>query len=290
MAVNDRMSSWSDISQGTKDVEKYIGQKRYDLAMMKARQTLELMVNYLLEKNSIKSEGSLADKIDDLYKNRVITRTSADHYSSIRIIGKRAAQEGDTNPGRANEAYHLLSQEMYTFANEYSTGRPVRRASSSSGTKKKNRKSGYTIAGVDLGTVLRLLIPILLVIVLILVVQRCSKSSKKNNAETETQMQVTTIATVPETQPTLPETEAPATEPVAETEPEVPKEWVTTDTLRVRSEPSTSGGDRTIVGVLQPDTVVEYIEDYDDTWAKINYNGAQCYVSKQYLAPRDAEQ
>ena len=35
--------------------------------------------------------------------------------------------------------------------------------------------------------------------------------------------------------------------------------------------------------VLEIGTIVDYVEDYDDEWTIINYNGVQAYVSSQYL-------
>lgn len=50
--------------------------------------------------------------------------------------------------------------------------------------------------------------------------------------------------------------------------------------LNVRSEPSTAGEK---LGSLENGTIVDYVEDYDDEWAIINYNGTQAYVNKQFL-------
>lgn len=57
--------------------------------------------------------------------------------------------------------------------------------------------------------------------------------------------------------------------------------YKTTASLNVRSEPSTAGN---ILGLLEPGTIIDYVEDYDDEWTVINYNGAEAYVSSQYLA------
>ena len=56
--------------------------------------------------------------------------------------------------------------------------------------------------------------------------------------------------------------------------------YKTSYTLNVRSEPSTAG---TKLGLLEAGTIVDYVEDYDDEWTIINYNGAEAYVSSQYL-------
>ena len=53
-----------------------------------------------------------------------------------------------------------------------------------------------------------------------------------------------------------------------------------TDTVNVRPEPST---DTDRIGVLAPDTDVEYLRDYDEKWAVISYNGQEAYVSRDFI-------
>ena len=93
---------------------------------------------------------------------------------------------------------------------------------------------------------------------------------KENGTETTAPIELETIA---------PTAEEPATE--EETESAAPeKRYKTKDTLNVRSEPSTSASK---LGQLAPGTEVQYIEDYDDTWAKISFESQEGYVSKEYL-------
>ena len=56
--------------------------------------------------------------------------------------------------------------------------------------------------------------------------------------------------------------------------------YKTTTTLNVRKGPSTDS-DR--IGKLDPGVTVNYTGDYDDSWAIIQYNGQEAYVSKEYL-------
>lgn len=112
-------NSWEKIQQGVKDVERLIGQKEYNASMVKSRQTLEFMVALLSERAAMGDNGDLKTQIDDLYQHRWINKTTCEHYHKIRIIGNKAAHEGDTNAYNANQAYHMLSQEVYTFANDY---------------------------------------------------------------------------------------------------------------------------------------------------------------------------
>ena len=86
--------------------------------MVKARQTLEYMVKCLCERYDI-LETSLLEMIDALYSAGKISKTTCEHYHKIRTIGNKAIHEGDNSAYNANQAHHLLSQEVYTFANDY---------------------------------------------------------------------------------------------------------------------------------------------------------------------------
>ena len=48
---NPGTNSWEKIQSGVRDTERLIGQKKYNMAMIKARQTLEFMVKCLCEKS-----------------------------------------------------------------------------------------------------------------------------------------------------------------------------------------------------------------------------------------------
>ena len=118
MAMNGN-SSWDKIQQGVKDTERLIVQREYNASMVKARQTLEFMVKNLADQVGIMDESDLKGLIDVLYENRWISKTTCEHYHKIRMIGNKAAHEGDSNAYSANQAYHMLSQEVYTFADDY---------------------------------------------------------------------------------------------------------------------------------------------------------------------------
>ncbi len=109
------------IQQGQRETEKLMSQKQYNMAMIKARQTLEYMVNYLGERALI-VEGDLADSIDQLFEGRFISQAAKDHYHRIRVLGNKAVHEGDDSLYDANEAFQLLSQEVNTFANSHNRG------------------------------------------------------------------------------------------------------------------------------------------------------------------------
>ena len=64
-------------------------------------------------------ETGLLEMIDALYSAGKISKTTCEHYHKIRTIGNKAIHEGDNSAYNANQAHHLLSQEVYTFANDY---------------------------------------------------------------------------------------------------------------------------------------------------------------------------
>ena len=64
--ANTGQSTWEQIHGGVRETERLIGQKNYNLAMVKARQTLEYMVKCLCERYGILETG-LLEMIDALY-------------------------------------------------------------------------------------------------------------------------------------------------------------------------------------------------------------------------------
>lgn len=106
------------LQKSLKEIENLMSRKQYNITMIKARQILESMVNFLGEKALI-IEGDLADSIDQLYEARLISQATKDHYHRIRMIGNKAVHEGDDSPYDAKEAYQLLSQEVHTFASSF---------------------------------------------------------------------------------------------------------------------------------------------------------------------------
>ena len=57
MGTNSNIN-WEKIQQGVNEVERLIGQKEYNSAMITARQTLELMVRLQMERADIVSTNS----------------------------------------------------------------------------------------------------------------------------------------------------------------------------------------------------------------------------------------
>ena len=282
---NPSTNNWERIQNGVRETERLIGQKKYNVAMVKARQTLEFMVKCLCDKSGI-MENSLIDMIDALYENEVINKTTCEHYHKIRTIGNKAIHEEDNSAYNANQAHHLLSQEVYTFANDYNDKKrhqtqpaparrqsesPQRHSTASGGSGSRRRRARSSGLSIDPASLLKPLLLVAIIIVLIFIIKMIHPGKKAVN---ETTAPVTTEAV-------LDTTEA-ATEPES-TEPAVVM-YKTIDSVNVRSTPST---DDARIGLLGPDTEVEYVSDYDDKWIVIKYHGEDAYAAKEFFKPAE---
>lgn len=268
MASTNVNNNWEKIQLGVKDIERLIGQKDYNAAMIKSRQTLEFMVKLLSDRAGMPDEGDLMKMIDALYRNRWISKTTFEHYHKIRMIGNKAVHEGDANAYNANQAYHILSQEVYTFANDYKNAqrgarRPAGKSQPGTRSRKKQAAKGPAFS---LYSLLKLMIPILCVILLICII-KLVKPAKSDNKESTTAP--TTTESIVTTEPMVPTSATPP-----------PAVYKTSTNLKVRSQPSTDGGQ---IGLLTGGTRVEYLEAYNEEWAKIMFEGQEAYVASRYL-------
>lgn len=297
-------SFWIRIQQGLRETEMLMNQNQYNMSMIKARQTLEYMVNYLGERALI-VEGDLADSIDQLFEGRLISQAAKDHYHRIRMIGNKAVHEGNDSPYDAKEALHLLSQEVSAFANTFykdspkevtsrngsargsAPQRPAQRASSGgkrtaqsgasqrqpqrSASKGRSRRRSQKNTPDTSGLLRPALIFLgVLVIVLIFVKLVPGKGDKKETTAPETSAQISTEAVTSEV------TDEETTEP----ETEAPKIYTTKSKLNVRSTPSTDG---TRLGSLAAGTAVDFVKTYDDKWTVIMFEGKEAYVATEFL-------
>ncbi len=348
-------NNWEKIRQGLRDAQLLNSQRRYNLSMIKCRQTLEFMVKDLCDKASIittNANQDLASLIDELYSNRQISKTTCEHYHKIRILGNKAAHEGNENAYDANQACQLLSHEVVTFSKDYmnearlesqqhnsqqrpqqygsqqrsqqrssqqgqqrpSQQRPQQRSSqqgiqqrgsqqgaqqrgsqqrpqqrpqggdgaarsrsgaAASSTRSRRRsQDGFPLSSTDLMRIAIVVAAVILVIVLVRFLHSGDSSTDESTETSSTEFMTDESTSAPED--TVPTTAAPET--MAETTPA--PVYKTTDYLNVRAEPSTNSRR---LGVLERDTVVTYIDDYDENWAIIEYEGTQAYVSKEYL-------
>ena len=118
MGNTDNLDSWEQIRRGVVRVEALISQKQFNASMVEALQVLNLMLKGLAEKACIVETDPMLI-IDELYQDRWISKSTCEHYHKIRIIGTKALNEGSNNAYDASQAHQLLSQEVYTFANEF---------------------------------------------------------------------------------------------------------------------------------------------------------------------------
>lgn len=312
MPGSEQYNSWLQIQEGVRETEKLMSQKKYNLSMIKARQTLEFMVKCLTDKYNI-SHDDLIDSIEDLYQIRVISKSTYEHYNKIRIIGNKATHEGDSNAYNANTAYHLLSQEVFTFSNDYSPRKKVRtkameedvegrnsNRNQNFNERPSNRSSSYPNRQRrrrrKQNNAIRIIVPIVIIIVLVAFtfLLRAIFGGKKNATHTT----ATAIATVNPTvatssvelsttaalessssvDPSLTSSEESSSSSSASSSTEVYK---TNSKLNVRSAPST---DSTLLGTLESGVTVDYVKKHNDEWAVIRFEGtAEAYVASKYL-------
>ncbi len=268
--AGERKTARELIDSGLRETERCISQKQYNAAMIKARQTLEYIVKSLCRRNGVQ-EGDLSVMIDDLYLQGLISKDSCANYQKIRLLGENAVSKADNNAYNANNAYQLLSQEVYAYQSRAARRehRPAQQARRSSGGQKRPASqrsgSGYEFNPFDL---LKIVIPILAIILIISIFRLVRADHPK---ETTAAAEVTTEAPA-ETTTAAPETEA--------TEPAPVLVYTTKTSLNVRSAPST---DAELLTTLPAGTVLDYVGAYNDSWSIINYNGGQAYVSTKYV-------
>lgn len=271
MGKIDNQGIWEKIQKSVQETERLMGQKKYNLSMIKARQTMEFMVKLQCDKAGI-VESSTDMMIRELYEGKWISKSTAEHYLQILSIGNKASKDGDNSAYNANQAYHVLSQEIYAFVDADKAAKPRRQTATNqqqTRSRKRQSSSGSKNSGLNTADLLKLFIPIILVIVLIFLIKVLTP--KKDPTDETTTVPPVTVEQQKETEPeTLAETTAAAVT------------YKTTTTLNVRSGPST---DAERIGKLDPDKTVEYLRDHDDFWAVILYNEQEAYVAKEYLTP-----
>ncbi|MBR5267625.1 MAG: SH3 domain-containing protein [Lachnospiraceae bacterium] len=302
MGKMENSGIWEQIQKSVQETERLMGQKKYNLSMIKARQTMEFMVKLHCDKAGI-VESTPEDMIHDLYEGKWISKSTAEHYMQILELGNKATKDGDNSPYNANQAFHVLTQEIYAFVDadkvkhrRSSTAKQSVQAAQTAGSGSTRKRQTATSAaasatsssrvsrstgsskrakkssGFNQKDLLKLLIPIALVIVLIFLIKVLTPE-KDPTAETTPATQITVEKQSDAIETTPAETESALEANIT---------YKTTTTLNVRSAPSTEA-ER--VGKLDPDKTVEYIRDHDDFWAVILYNGQEAYVAKEYLTP-----
>ena len=264
MANSTKNTAWQQIQNGVYDTQKLLAAQEYNLSMIKAKQTLEIIIKQLSGRDD-DDEQSITDIIDSLYTSNVISYDSFEHYHKIRSIGNKAILENNNEEFNATFACQLLSEEVQTFINEYAPRKtrvtpvvtPIRNDNSqrkTSGTntegtqrrrvvkKSSKNKKKPTVNTADLTKVI---IGFVILIVLILLFRSLVPSKKKTNTTNTT----TTTAVSSDSTDT--------SETSAETAPETAAsvKYVTTAKLNVRSSPSRDGD---ILATLNVGVSVDY--------------------------------
>lgn len=287
MGKVDNPGIWEKIQSSVQETERLMGQKKYNLSMIKARQTMEFMVKFQCDKAGI-VESNTDQMIRELYSAKAISKSTAEHYLQILSLGNKATNDGDNSAYNANQAYHVLSQEIYSFVDADKASKPRRTSAPKQQAQPQSRKRQASSAaaaanhqkgqqpskssGLSANDLIKFLIPLALILVLIVVIKFMTHDKTPTSETKPAQTaNTTTEAIMPTEDPELPtETaEAPA-----------PATYKTTTTLNVRSGPSTES-ER--LGKLDPDQKVTVLRDYDDFWVVILYNEQEAYVAKQYL-------
>ena len=215
----------------------------------------------------------------------IISKTTCEHYHKIRTIGNKAIHEEDNSAYNANQAHHLLSQEVYTFANDYNERRRKPAPAHQRGAGRMNHRAGAPPQGKfqqkAQSTVFRSFLrrgkyyktfTINRNYCSINLYHQDDSPGKRESPETTAPAVSTEM-----TEPVPTESESPAEEPT--TEAATVKYKVNADTLNVRATPATDG--RIVVQFAQG-AEVEYVRDHDDRWCIIRYNGQDAYVAKEY--------
>ena len=205
MANSTNNTAWQQIQNGVYDTQKLLAAQEYNLSMIKAKQTLEIIIKQLSGRDD-DDEQSLTDIIDSLYTSNVISYDSFEHYHKIRSIGNKAILENNNEEFNATFACQLLSEEVQTFINEYAPRKtrvspvvtPIRNdnsqkrtsGTSTEGTQRKRvvkksskNKKKPTVNTADLTKVI---IGFVILIVLILLFRSLVPSKKKTNATNTT--------------------------------------------------------------------------------------------------------
>lgn len=290
MANSTTHSAWQQIQAGVYDTEKLLSGQEYNLAMIKARQTLEIIIKQLSGRDDY-DDQSLTDIINSLCENKTISEKSCEHYHKICVISNKAVHENNDDGFNATTAYQLLSEEVQTFIRDYSPKkskitpvpvrndnaqrRPVTKSSESAPkrkvAKKTPKKKKSTVNTPDL---IKVLIGVVILFILIILFRSLNPLKGGKAAKTKTATTTTVAASegAESSESSLETTSAQATT----------TKYITTTKLNVRSSPSKDGD---LLATLNVGVSVEYVGAQDANWAIINYNGGQAYVASAYIKP-----
>ena len=91
---------WEKIQKSVQETERLMGQKKYNLSMIKARQTMEFMVKLHCDKAGI-VESNPDTMIRELYNGKWISKSTAEHYLQILELGNKDRKSTRLNSSHA---------------------------------------------------------------------------------------------------------------------------------------------------------------------------------------------
>lgn len=308
--------------QGLMELADLISRREYNWALCRGRVYVEELVRgYAQDSNT--EYTTLSETIEALYRGRVLSERSRENLHSIRVLGNKAVHENDDDPQDAKKTYYLLKEELQTSQerqNRNAERTPVRidapyqedgcsqerRASadetgeidmsysqgrrSSQGTQRQGsqrstqyKKKKKKKQGIDLYTVLRILIPVIIIVLLIILLKSIFGGSK-DNKETETPAIETEMSETEAPETEAPETEAPETE-APETEAQVSYK-IKGQGVRIRYADNPGQIYTQLDSGVEIGAVSDFMEnpEYAD-FARFTYDGKDVIVSKQFIEP-----
>lgn len=107
----DNPDIWAKVQANVQEAERLAEQKKYNLSMIKVRQTLEYIVRLQCDKAGI-VEGAPDHMVRELYHGQWISKASAERFLKILAIGDEAASKGDNSAANASLSLELLLSEL----------------------------------------------------------------------------------------------------------------------------------------------------------------------------------
>ncbi|MDO4488960.1 MAG: DUF4145 domain-containing protein [Eubacteriales bacterium] len=304
------------------ELAEIISRREYNWGLVRSRQYAEELVRLYCKEATIPFT-TLADTIDSLHADGSISDTSRENLHSIRILGNKAAHEGDNDAQDAKNAYYLLKEELQTYASrknrfdgertpvdyrrpvaarqdedeeEYEE-RPVRRPRQSNGGpdidmgrapkrggNDRPRRKQDSGSDFSLYTVLKILIPVLIAVLLIILVISIVRNPEKDEPTT-TQATSSEIEVLTEapTDAEVMTTEAPTTEAPTTEAPVIYKTKGNGVRLRFASDPTRIY--KTVENGTKIGTITDYngTGDYATGFAQITYDNQTLIVSKDFI-------
>lgn len=278
------------------ELSDIICSREYNWGIVRTRQLTEELVRRLCDASGV-AYTTLADSIEALFEGGFIDEESRVNLHNLRILGNKAAHEGDNDQGDAKNAYYLYRTELYkersrtgeiryertpvqvsmggrsSLADEEmrpaknSRDREVsvdagmsgaRRRTSGSGKNGKKGKGGKNSKGSQSNIYTILKYAIpALVAILLIVFLITLITTNKSNKEIESETEIITTESVEETTEEETTTEA-ETEPPTTAAPVEYKTRGTGVRLRYANDPG-----RIYASVQESGTVLGPIEDYE---------------------------